>query len=565
MAKSSPAKSPAGLKTTLQTGTELASAWSNPIRAVVLLFLAAAFSVLSQLALAPVYGSTPAHVYHEVLCNIALVAGLILKSHFPQLFHHDEKLLPVLLFSIPNIQSVLFQYSSHLGNPSGPLLTELVTTAPLLLLSGSIASAFIGSLKLQRYGSSFWVPIVGAVLFKSAHDTTQSTVPLYLGSTLFLTTFGLQIVLAVLYTVIISPKLTWLLLALPSLLLSLTVNVHMPFERTATRLNSTLHESNYSLVDRQESLTGYISVLDNMEVGFRAMRCDHSLLGGEWTRRPTGYNPTASDPIYAVFTMLEAVRLAESDSDSPRNKDSHSNALVIGLGIGTTPAALIQHGVNTTIVEIDPVVYKFALQYFHFPENHTAVIDNAVTFVENARLQSKQYEYIVHDVFTGGTEPIDLFTLEFMQGLYALLKENGIVAINYAGDLSLPSAGLVVRTIRSVFPLCRIFRENGSDKSDSDPLGFTNMVIFCKKTSKEPLNFRAPQPNDYLGSKSRKAYMYPQHEINPNIFGAGDTDTNQQVLQIGKTELLKKYHTQSAIGHWKIMRTVLPAKVWENF
>lgn len=100
-----------------------------------------------------------------------------------------------------------------------------------------------------------------------------------------------------------------------------------------------------------------------------------------------------------------------------------------GLGIGTTPAALIQHGIDTTIVEIDPVVYKFALQYFQFPRNHTAVIDNAVTFVETAQRQAQEYDYIVHDVFTGGVEPVDLFTLEFMQGLYALLKDDGIVAI----------------------------------------------------------------------------------------------------------------------------------------
>lgn len=100
-----------------------------------------------------------------------------------------------------------------------------------------------------------------------------------------------------------------------------------------------------------------------------------------------------------------------------------------GLGIGTTPAALIQHGIDTTIVEIDPIVYKFALQYFQFPRNHTAVIDNAVTFVETAQRQTQQYDYIVHDVFTGGVEPVELFTLEFMQGLYALLKDDGIVAI----------------------------------------------------------------------------------------------------------------------------------------
>jgi hypothetical protein len=35
----------------------------------------------------------------------------------------------------------------------------------------------------------------------------------------------------------------------------------------------------------------------------------------------------------------------------------------------------------------------------------------------------------VHDVFTGGAEPVDLFTLEFLQSLGRVLKPNGVIAI----------------------------------------------------------------------------------------------------------------------------------------
>lgn len=255
------------------------------------------------------------------------------------------------------------------------------------------------------------------------------------------------------------------------------------------------------------------------------------------------------------------------------------------MGIGTTPAALIQHGIDTTVVEIDPVVYNFASQYFDFPSNHTAIIDNAVTFVEEAQKEegARQYDYIVHDVFTGGVEPVDLFTLEFMRGLNALLKDDGIVAIvslicqttpfcrfmilttrfqNYAGDLSLPGAGLVVRTVETAFPQCRIFRED--DPSETDALTFTNIVIFCKKT-RTPLRFRAPTSADFLGSKSRESYMFPQFEIDRKIFEDADAQSSQRILEVGKTSTLEAYHTRSAIGHWKIMRTVLPVEIWENW
>jgi spermidine synthase len=104
---------------------------------------------------------------------------------------------------------------------------------------------------------------------------------------------------------------------------------------------------------------------------------------------------------------------------------------VSGLGVGTTPAALVAHGIDTTVVEIDPVVHEFAGKYFQLPENHTPVIDDALmyTWKQSQDADGKRYDYIVHDVFTGGAEPIPLFTLEFLRGLDTLLKPNGVIAI----------------------------------------------------------------------------------------------------------------------------------------
>lgn len=39
------------------------------------------------------------------------------------------------------------------------------------------------------------------------------------------------------------------------------------------------------------------------------------------------------------------------------------------------------------------------------------------------------FDYIIHDVFTGGAEPIDLFTEEFLLSLNAMLKPSGVIAI----------------------------------------------------------------------------------------------------------------------------------------
>jgi spermidine synthase len=99
------------------------------------------------------------------------------------------------------------------------------------------------------------------------------------------------------------------------------------------------------------------------------------------------------------------------------------------LGIGTTPAALIAHGIETTIVEIDPVVHEYATKYFGLPTNHKAVIEDAVSYAASIAQTEEKYDYIVNDVFTGGAEPVELFTLEFLTDLNTILKPGGVIAI----------------------------------------------------------------------------------------------------------------------------------------
>lgn len=80
-------------------------------------------------------------------------------------------------------------------------------------------------------------------------------------------------------------------------------------------------------------------------------------------------------------------------------------------------------------MEIDPAVHEFAQKYFQLPPNHKAVIDDAVGYTRNLAETDQRYDYIIHDVFTGGAEPLPLFTLEFLEGLSALLKPDGVIAI----------------------------------------------------------------------------------------------------------------------------------------
>jgi spermidine synthase len=235
-----------------------------------------------------------------------------------------------------------------------------------------------------------------------------------------------------------------------------------------------------------------------------------------------------------------------------------------GLGIGTSPKAFIAHGINTTVVELDPVVYYFATKYFGLPSNHTAVIQNAVPFVSQASAERPaSYDYIVHDVFTGGAEPTPLFTLEFLQGLERLLKKDGAIAINYAGDITLPPPRIILNTIFAVFPSCRIYRDTLPSESSET---FLNMVVFCTKSVRS-IEFRKPRTEDYLGSLARRQFIPPDDELEiklPDI-GGGRKWKPTDLLKQGGEEMVEESHSEAAVRHWRIMRTVLPDEVWENW
>lgn len=85
-------------------------------------------------------------------------------------------------------------------------------------------------------------------------------------------------------------------------------------------------------------------------------------------------------------------------------------------------------------------MHDFASEYFDLPQNHTSVIGDAIKVVgdmHKTKERRNTYDYIIHDVFTGGAEPINLFTREFIMGLSDLLRPDGIIAI--------------VRTKKSIF------------------------------------------------------------------------------------------------------------------
>ncbi|KIV85006.1 hypothetical protein PV11_00747 [Exophiala sideris] len=531
-----------------QTSKSLLSIVTNikTQRALQLVLLACVHAAVSQLNLSPVYGAVPSALYHRYGLTGAFLLAFLLRGYLPNWI--GQAITP-FCFWIPLIQFFLFRMSATLGNPLGPIVTECLTCFPLVTVSVHMAMEFLEQGTGSQQGDTF--PSMGLfVLFTIMQRVCKALVAAVTGPGFLRSRIGMQLMIASLYGTVLPKSVIWP--SLPAVAFTMVANPHCTMSRTTEVLNNTLALDGYTLLERKESITGYISVLDDTRRGLRVMRCDHSLLGGEWSM-PTKPWRRVGEPIYAIFTMLEAVRLVE-----PASSASGKSLLNIGLGIGTAPSAMIAHGVDTTIVEIDPVVHEFATKYFALPVNYTYYMGDALAFVANTSFGAS-YDYIIHDVFTGGAEPAELFTTEFLTGLYTLLKPEGVIAINYAGDIAMPAASIIHRTITSVFPSCRVFREDEAPAPGVKPDDFTNMVFFCRKNDK-PITFRKPVEADFLGSGARREYMLPQHEIAPETF-----DTSVEVLRSGKTKDLEKWQAQSAIGHWKVMRTVLPNAIWENW
>ena len=300
------------------------------LKAAELLALAAISSPISQISLSPVYGSIPPTAYHFWTTAVAIFLAWAVKQRLSDYIRKAAiSSLPVLAFLIPTIQFALFKYSGQLGPVYGPLVSELSTYFPLLSISMIGVAAFLDGFNWKRKVGTIIPAIASYGFFSVIQRASSHFITRNLGSSMIFTRSGLQYIVATFYALLLPSKL--LVFAVLPILHSAIYNPHMPLQHNTDMLNATLQAQGYSLMARQESLTGYISVLDNVKDGFRVLRCDQSLLGGEWLPPPGTSFSGLGEPIYAIFVMLEAVRLVEIPTSKPRQAiaDQHKRALIM--------------------------------------------------------------------------------------------------------------------------------------------------------------------------------------------------------------------------------------------
>lgn len=300
-----------------------------------LLFLAASYSAISQFSLSPVYGSIPASIHHKSLIItmilLAYAAKILYRVKFVGSKVRWVQYIPVVASAVPPLQSLLFKQSAWLGPSWGPSVTEICTYAPILSLTILATYLELDDIGINRFGKGVGAVVSVSLIFvvtEFLRGITTEWMINAMGYNLMFTRAGLQYSFAVLCALRFPSKKLYLATLLCAL--SLGTNFHLLSQARTAALHEALLNHGYSLVARSESLTGYISLLDNVNEGFRVMRCDHSLLGGEWINTPRTHVSGLKDPIFAIFTMLEAVRLVERPNPGSYSvPDTKKQALVM--------------------------------------------------------------------------------------------------------------------------------------------------------------------------------------------------------------------------------------------
>jgi predicted membrane-bound spermidine synthase len=210
------------------------------------------------------------------------------------------------------------------------------------------------------------------------------------------------------------------------------------------------HAAGFTIIDEAESSYGWVRVVDDHRHGVRLLLSDASSIGAVDLR--TGNAVLDYQQLLMLLPQIGAL------ADLPRNGDAaRCHALRIGLGAGLVATELERQGIPTDTIEIDPDVARAAQVHFGFRPTGKFIVGDGRYEIRNL---ARRYDLIIHDCFTGGAEPSHLLPREMFERLKALMKHEGILALNYVGFSRGDGAealASVARTLQEVFPFQRVF------------------------------------------------------------------------------------------------------------
>lgn len=88
-------------------------------------------------------------------------------------------------------------------------------------------------------------------------------------------------------------------------------------------------------------------------------------------------------------------------------------------------------------LELDPAVYHAARTYLNLGQPHEVVLEDGLQVVTDrahrlrnmSRDDVELSDLVIHDCFTGGSVPAELFTVDFWNDLALSMKPDGILVV----------------------------------------------------------------------------------------------------------------------------------------
>ena len=404
--------------------------------------------LLGTRLVAPFYG-TSLFVWTSLIA-VTMVAlalgyfagGRLADRGFPHTLSILLLLSGLLTGGLPWLTRPVLELTNELGLRAGALLSALLLFLPSLMLLGMIGPLAIRrvTVRLGSIGAS-----AGNVYAVSTLGSVLGT--LVLGFFLFPTIgshqilkglgFLLSLIGATIYG--FEPKESarrsrWL--EIPAVLTALLFSGLLAFLSPRPTGSTGI-----KVISEVESLYGWVRVMDLEAQDIRILTSDASVIGAE--THSTGESRLTYQIIADVIPSL---------------RPGMKRALLIGQGAGHIAMVLDRlYGIKTDTIEIDPAVAAAAVQYFGFKPTGEARVGDAR--YEIAHMKGP-YDLIIHDCFTGGSEPTHLLTQETFALLKGLLNPCGVMAINTVGFLENgknPAIASVAKTIDAVFPYRQVF------------------------------------------------------------------------------------------------------------
>ena len=334
--------------------------------------------------------------------------------------------------AIPFVSRPILLWTNDLGLRAGAFTSALLLFALPLTCLGMVGPQVIELAARRRAGVGM---AAGSVFAVSTVGSVVGTLLLgffllpALGSRVIL--YGVSVALILLALVVAWYERRWGHAVLPVAVAAIATGAGLWLQANPEPIGY----GDYRLVHQAESHYGWVRVVDDRARRVRWMLSDASII--------SALRLDTRGPVLSYQKIIAAL---------PHLHPEGRNALLIGLGGGYIAMAFAAQGIATDALELDPEVAKAAQQYFLYEPSGALLVGDARYQI---RRLDQQYDFIVHDCFTGGSVPSHLLSVEMLRDLDRLLKDDGLLALNFVGFTKGPeadAAAAVYRTLGEVYP-----------------------------------------------------------------------------------------------------------------